>query len=162
MPDCSRVASLLEKYVDEALSQDEMASVKGHLKGCRRCHKELEELFAIRKHLREAVEAGVADVPLARIWEGVSERLETPTVMERIWWWGKALVFPVRPLKALAWGAALVVLFLVILPLVTAPPTPRVVVESVESEHPVMIFQGEGETAIVWLFEKEEGKEGKR
>jgi anti-sigma factor RsiW len=162
MPDCSRVASLLEKYVDEALSQDETAFVKGHLKGCRRCQKELEELFAIREHLREAVAAEVADCPLAGIWEGVAERLEAPTAMKRIWWWGKTLVFPVRPIKALAWGAALVVLFLVTLPLLTAPPTPRVVVESVESEHPVMIFQGEGETTIVWLFEKEEGKEGKR
>jgi anti-sigma factor RsiW len=162
MPDCSRVASLLERYTDGALSQDEMASVKEHLKGCRRCRKERDELLAIREHLREAVAAEVADCPLTGIWEGVAERLETPTVMERIWWWGKALVFPVRPLKALAWGAALVVLFLVTLPLLTAPPTPRVVIESVESEHPVMIFQGEGETMIVWLFEKEKGKEGMR
>jgi anti-sigma factor RsiW len=162
MPDCRHMASLLEKYVDEALSQDETVFVKGHLKGCRRCQKELDELLAIRKHLRQAVAAGVADVPLAEIWEGMAERLEAPTVMERIWWWGKALFFPVRPLKALAWGAALVVLFLVTIPLVTAPPTPRVVVESVESEHPVMIFQGEDEITIVWLFEKEEGKEGMR
>jgi len=162
MPDCSRVASLLEKYADGALSQDETAFVKGHLKGCQRCRKELDELLAIREHLREAVQAEVADAPLAGIWEGVAERLEAPTVMERIWWWVKALVFPVRPLKALAWGAALVVLFLVTLPLLTAPPTPRVVVESVESEHPIMIFQGEGETTIVWLFEKEERKEGMR
>lgn len=164
MPDCGPFRSLLEKYIDEALLPQERASLEGHLRGCRRCQGELEELTALRAHLREAVEAGVADAPLARIWEGVSKRLEAPTVMERIWWWGKALVFPLRPLKALAWGAvaALVVLFLVTLPLVTAPPTPSVVVESVESEHPVMIFQGEGETMIVWLFEKEEGKEGIR
>jgi hypothetical protein len=51
---------------------------------------------------------------------------------------------------------------LVISPFVTAPPSPHVVVESVESEYPVMIFQGESEITIIWLFEKEEGKEGMR
>lgn len=164
MPGCGPFRSLLEKYIDEALLPQERASVETHLRKCRRCQGDLKELTALRAHLREAVEAGVADAPLARIWEGVAERLEPPTIIERIWWGGKALFFPYRPLKALAWGAAaaLVVLFLVTLPFVTAPPTPSVVVESVESEHPVMIFQGEGETMIVWLFEKEEGKEGIR
>ena len=84
-------------------------------------------------------------------WQG---GWKSPTVIERIWWAGKALFSPFRPVKALAWGAALVVLFLVTLPLVTAPPTPSVVVESVESEGSVMIFQGEDEIAIVWFFEE--------
>jgi len=164
MPGCGPFRSLLEKYLDEALLPQERASVERHLRGCRRCQGELEELTALRAHLREAVEAGVADAPLARIWEGVAERLEPPTIIERIWGAGKALFFPFRSLKALAWGAAaaLVVLFLVTLPLVTAPPTPSVVVESVESEGSVMIFQGEDEIAIVWFFEEEEGKEGMR
>lgn len=161
MPDCSRVASLLEQYVDEALPHDEMAAVKKHVRRCRRCQKELTELTALQKHLREAVETGAADVPLSRIWEGVAERLDSPTVWERIVWAGRSIVFPFRPLKALAGVAALVVLFLFIVPLMKSPPTPRVVVESVESEHPIMIFQGEGEIMVVWLFEKGKGKEGK-
>lgn len=161
MPDCSHIASLLEKYVDGELRPEEKASVEKHVKGCHRCHRELQELTALRSRLQEAVEAGLADAPLARIWEGMAERLETPTVMERIWWAGKGLVYPFRPLKALAWGAAIVIAFLVIFPFVTSPPTPRVVVESVESEGSVMIFQGEDEIAIVWFFE-EEGKEGMR
>jgi anti-sigma factor RsiW len=162
MPDCSHVASLLEKYVDGELRPEERVPVEEHVKGCHRCQRELQELTALRSHLREAVEAGVADAPLAGIWEGVAERLENPTVMEKIWWAGKALFYPFRPLKALAWGAALVIIFLLTLPFVTAPPTPRVVVESVESEGSVMIFQGEDEIAIVWFFEEEEGKEGMR
>jgi anti-sigma factor RsiW len=161
MPDCSHMASLLEKYVDGELRLEERVSVEEHVKGCHRCHRELQELTALRSRLQEAVEAGVADAPLARIWERMAERLETPTVMEKIWWAGKALVYPFRPLKALAWGTAIVIAFLVIFPFVTSPPTPRVVVESVESEGSVMIFQGEDETAIVWFFE-EEGKEGMR
>ena len=160
MPDCSHVASLLEKYVDGELRPEERVSVEGHVKGCRRCQRALEELTALRSHLREAVEAGIADAPLARIWEGMAERLEPPTVMGRRWWAVKGLFYPFRPLKALAWGTALVIILLFTLPLVTAPPTPRVVVESVESEGSVMIFQGEDELAIVWFFAEEEGKEG--
>jgi anti-sigma factor RsiW len=149
----------LEQYVDEALHQDEMTAVKKHVRRCRRCQRKLAELTALRKHLGEAVEAGATDVPLSRIWEGVVERLDSPTVWERIVWAGKSIVFPLRPLKALAGVAALVVLFLFIVPLVKSPPTPRVVVESVESEGSVMIFQGEDKMAIVWFFEEEE-KEG--
>jgi anti-sigma factor RsiW len=161
MPDCSRVASLLEQYVDEALPQDEMIVVKKHVRRCRRCQKEVTELTSLRKHLRKALETGATDVSLSRVWEGVAERLDSPTVWERIVWAGRSIVFPLRPLKALVGVAALVVLFLFIVPLVKSPPTPHVVVESVESEHPIMIFQGEGEIMVVWLFEKEEGKEGK-
>jgi anti-sigma factor RsiW len=162
MPDCSHVASMLEKYVDEELRSEERVSVERHVKGCRHCQRELEELTVLRTHLQEAVEAGAVDAPLARIWEGVTQRLETPTVMEQMWWEFKGLFYPFRPRKALAWGAAIVIIFLLTLPFVTAPPSPRVVVKSVESEHPVMIFQGEDEITIVWLFEKEEGKEGMR
>jgi len=160
MPDCKHIASMLEPYVDGELRPEERASVAGHVKGCRRCQRELEELNALRGHLRGAVEAGIVDAPLAGIWEGMAERLEAPTVMERIWWAGKSLLYPLRPLKVLAWGAALAVLFLFTYPRVTPPPTPRVVVESVESEGSVMIFQGEDELAIVWFFEEEERKEG--
>ena len=162
MPDCSHMASLLEKYVDGELRPEERASVEEHVKGCHRCDRELQELTALRSRLQEAVEAEVADAPLAGIWEGVAERLETPTIMEQMWWEFKGLFYPFRPRTALAWGTAIVIAFLVIFPFVTSPPTPRVVVESVESELPVMIFQGEDEITIVWLFEQEEGKEGMR
>jgi hypothetical protein len=90
---------------------------------------------------------------------GVADRLETPTIMEQMWWEFKGLFSSFRPRTALAWGAAIVILFLLIFPFVTSPPTPRVVVESVESEHPVMIFQGDDEMMIVWFFVEEEGKE---
>jgi anti-sigma factor RsiW len=163
MQDCSHVASMLEKYVDEELRPKKRIFVERHVKGCRRCQRELEEFTVLRSHLQEAVEAGVVDAPLARIWEGVVERLETPALMEQMWWEFKNLFYPFRPRKTLAWGTAIVIILLLALPFVTAPPSPRVVVESVESEHPVMIFQGEDEITIVWLFEKEEeGKEGMR
>ena len=162
MPDCPQVASRLEKYVDEELGPEERVSVERHLKGCRRCHRELNELRVLRSHLQEAVEAGVVDAPLARIWEGVAGRLEPPTLMEHMWWEFKNLFYPFRPRKALAWGTAIVIIFLLALPFMTSSPSPRVVVESVESELPVMIFQGEDEITIVWLFEQEEWKEGMR
>ena len=160
MPDHSQVASLLEKYVDGELRPDDRASVGEHLQGCPRCQRALNELLALRSHLRAAVEVGVAGAPLAGVWKGVAERLESPGVMERLWWAGKALLFPFRPLKALAWGAALAIILLLALPVVTPPPTPRVVVESVESVHPVMVFQGEDAMTVIWLFEPKEGKEG--
>jgi anti-sigma factor RsiW len=162
MPDCRYAVSKLEQYMDEELRPDERVAVERHVKGCRRCQRELEELTVLRTHLQEAVQAGVADAPLARIWEGAVEKLKTPTVMEQMWWNLKSLFYPFRPRTALAWGTAIVIIFLLTLPFVTAPPTPRVVVESVESDHPVMIFQGEDEITIVWLFEKEEGEEGMR
>jgi anti-sigma factor RsiW len=153
------MAFLLEQYVDDELHPEERVSVEEHVKGCHRCQRDLQELTALRSRLQEAVEADVADAPLARIWEGMAEKLETPTVMERIWWEFKSLPSSFRPRTALAWGAAIVILFLLIFPFVTSPPTPRVVVESVESEHPVMVFQGEDEVMIVWFFVDEEGKE---
>ena len=159
MPNCSHMASLLDKYVDDELRPEERVSVEEHVKGCHRCHRELEELTALRSRLQEAVEAGVADAPLSRIWEGMAERLETPTAMEQMWWEFKNLLSSFRPRTALAWGAAIVIAFLIIFPFVTSPPTPRVVVESVESEHPVMVFQGEDEVMIVWLFVDKEGEE---
>jgi anti-sigma factor RsiW len=159
MPGCNHMASLLDKYVDGELRPEERVSVEEHVKGCHRCHRELQELTTLRSRLQEAVEEGVADAPLARIWEGVADRLETPTIMEQMWWEFKGLFSSFRPRTALAWGAAIVILFLLIFPFVTSPPTPRVVVESVESEHPVMIFQGDDEMMIVWFFVEEEGKE---
>jgi len=162
MPDCRHVASLLERYMDGELRPEERASVEGHVKGCHRCQRELKEFTALHSRLQEAVEAGVADAPLAGIWEGVAERLETPTVLEQVWWKFKGFFSFFRPRTVLAWGAAIVILFLLIFPFVTAPPTPRVVVESVESEGSVMIFQGKDEIAIVWFFEEDEGKERMR
>ena len=162
MPDCSHVASLLEKYVDGELRPEERASVEKHVKGCPRCDRELQELNALRSRLQEAVEAGGVDAPLAEIWEGVAEKLETPTILEQIWWEFKSLFYSFRLRTALAWGTAIVIAFLVIFTFVTSPPTPRVVVEAVESEGSVMIFQVEGETAIVWFFEEKEEKEGMR
>jgi anti-sigma factor RsiW len=160
MSDHNHVASLLEKYVDGELQSDERTSVEKHLQGCSHCQRVLDELLALRHHLRAAVETGVANAPVARvwagIWESVTEKLGPPTVMERLWWAGKALVFPFRLLKALAWGAALAIITLFILPLVTTPPPPQVVVESVESEHPVMIFQREAAVTVIWLFEQKE------
>ena len=145
--------------MDGELRPEEKVPLKKHIKGCHRCQRELEELNALRSRLQEAVEAGVADASLAGIWEGVAERLETPTIMEHIWWEFKSLFYSFRPRTALAWGTAIVIAFLVIFPFVTAPPAPRVVVESVESEHPVMIFQGDNKMMVVWLFVEEEGKE---
>jgi anti-sigma factor RsiW len=159
MPDCRHVASLLEQYVDGELRPEERVSVEEHVKGCHRCQRELKELTALRSRLQEAVEAGIVDAPLAEIWEGMAERLETSTVIEQMWWECKNLFSFLRPRTALAWGAAIVILFLLIFPFVTAPPTPSVVVESVESVHPVMVFQGGDKMMIVWLFEEEEGKE---
>lgn len=160
MPNCRHMASLLEQYVDGELRPEERVPVENHVKECLRCQRELEELTALRSHLQKAVETGVADAPLASIWEGVADRLETPTIMEQMWWELKDLFYFFRPRTALAWGTVVVIAFLVIFPFVTSPPTPRVVVESVESEHPVMIFQGGNKMTIVWLFEEEEeGKE---
>ena len=160
MPDCRHMTSLLEQYVDGELHPKERASVEEHVKECHRCDRELQELTALRSHLQKAVETGVADAPLADIWEGVVGRLENPTLVEQIWWELKGLFYSFRPRTALAWGTAIVIAFLVVFPFVTSPPTPRVVVESVESEHPVMIFQGGNKMTIVWLFEEEE-EEGK-
>jgi anti-sigma factor RsiW len=156
MADCRHIASLLERYVDGELRPEERASVAEHVKGCHHCQRELKELTTLRSRLQEVVEAGVADAPLAGIWEGVAERLETPSVFKQVWWEFKGFLSFFRPRTALAWGAAIVILFLLIYPFMTAPPTPRVVVESVESEHPVMIFQGDDEMMVVWLFVEEE------
>ena len=159
MPDCSHMAFLLEQYVDDELRSEEKISVEEHIKGCPRCQRELEELAALRSRLQDAVEEGVDDVPLAAIWEGVADRLETPTILEQMWWEFKGLFSSFRPRTALAWGTAIVIAFLIIFPFVTSQPTPRVVVESVESEHPVMIFQGDEKMMVVWLFIEEEEKE---
>ena len=159
MPDCRHVASLLEKYVDGELRPKETVFVEEHIKECHRCQRELKELTVLRSRLQEAVEAGVADASLAGIWEGVTDKLETPTILEQMWWEFRSLFYPFRPRTALAWGTAIVIAFLIIFPFVTSPPAPRVVVESVESEHPVMIFQGDDEMMVVWLFVEEEGKE---
>jgi anti-sigma factor RsiW len=159
MPDCRHMASLLEQYIDGELRPEERGPLEKHVEGCPRCHRDLQELTALRSHLQKAVEKGVAGAPLAGIWEGMAERLETPTIVEQLWWELKNLFYSFRPRTALAWGAAIVILFILIFPFVTSPPTPRVVVESVESEHPVMIFQGDNKMMVVWLFVEEEGKE---
>ena len=86
MPDCRHMTSLLEQYVDGELRPQERASVEEHVKECHRCDRELQELTALRSHLRKAVETGVADAPLADIWEGVVGRLENPTLVEDMEW----------------------------------------------------------------------------
>ncbi len=157
---CEHYSPLLERHLDGELSPAERVSIEGHLASCTRCQRELRELRTLQSLVREAVEAGASGAELHAVWEGVAEWLKPLTVAERVWWGVKSLFFPFRPLYALAWGAALVIILLFTLPSVIFPPSPSVVVESVESETPVMIFQGEEGVTIIWLFETEEGKEG--
>ncbi|MBW2038288.1 MAG: zf-HC2 domain-containing protein [Deltaproteobacteria bacterium] len=159
MPGCKHFTPRLEMYLDGELPPVERDSVEGHLRVCPRCQKELEDLCALRELLTGAVEERVTDAQLQAVWEGVWERLRIPSLRQRVWWPVRDLFFPLRPLRTLAWGTALLVILLLTLPLVTSTPSPPVVVESVESEDPVMIFQGEEGLTIIWLFETEEGKE---
>ncbi len=159
---CDHFIPRLERYLDGELPSNERGSVERHLRSCPRCQKEMEDLCALQRLLREAVEKGVADVELQAVWEGVKKRLRASTVKRRAWWLVRDLFSPFRPIRTLVWGTALLVILLLTLPLVTSPPLPPVVVESVESEDPVMIFQGEEGIMIIWLFEAEDGKEGVR
>lgn len=156
MHGCARFTPLLEGYLDGELSAEQIDAVEEHLWSCPRCQKELEELCTLRKILREAMEEGLVNEQLQVAWDRITEGLTPPTLKERIWWPVRNLLPPFRPLRTLAWGLALLVILLFIIPLVTTAPSPPVEVESIESEHPVMIFQGEEGMTVIWLFEAEE------
>ncbi|UCC66674.1 MAG: zf-HC2 domain-containing protein, partial [Deltaproteobacteria bacterium] len=154
MSDCNRFAPHLERYFDGELSPEERDFVEGHLRVCTRCQKELKDLSDMRKLLRGAIEEEVVDTEPQEVWAGVERRLKAPSLKDRVWSPVRDLFFPFRPIRTIAWGTALLIIIVLTVPLLKSPPLPPVVVESVESEHPVMIFQGEEGLTIIWLFEK--------
>ena len=64
---CRKVQELLPWYVNGTLAGEELAEVEGHLRRCRRCQAEVEELQKLQTSLTQALEE-------AQLPEGLLER----------------------------------------------------------------------------------------
>jgi len=154
MSDCNCFTPLLEKYFDGELSPEEKNSTEKHLKGCLRCRRQLKVLSAMRDLLLRAMEEVVADADIQSIWEGVEEKLSVPSPGEKVSSWIRNLFFPFWRLRSIACGLAFSAILFITVTMLTTTPPPTIVVKSVESKAPVMVFQEEEGMTIIWFFDR--------
>ena len=68
MPDCRKTKNRLGRYFDEELPPSERRLVEEHLKQCRQCSEELQEMRAIAGELQEGM-------PVPPVPSGLSRRI---------------------------------------------------------------------------------------
>lgn len=98
----SRASGLLNAYLDEELSVEEMAEIRGHLADCPPCRAELEEMRATKRLLGSLETPDLPQGFAADLWL----RLGRPASGQWAWWptWAP------RPAAALAVLALVLVL----------------------------------------------------
>ncbi len=95
---------LLSAYLDGELSADENARVKVHLDGCPGCRVDLEGL----RHAKHLLAAAPRRAMPPELIADLNERLEAPTLADRLFAWRRSprVMVPAGAFAALALAAA--------------------------------------------------------
>jgi len=162
---CSSVSKLLEKYLDQEVTDQEKALVETHLFDCSSCRdamKSMEELSTVMKvPLYEIAREEDFD----RVWQKVKREIRSEE--KHSWWEGFRSWFGFATLhQKRVWipaVAAALVLILVTVPLLLkkSPSLPvEFGVEYVESKtNNVMVYEvEESKVTVIWLFEGPEAE----
>jgi len=120
MMDCTRVAELIDDFVDGELPEAAAREMRGHLASCSACAGAEAELRAL---LHRAAKLPAEIDPARDLWPGIRDRVDTtPHLTPRMR----------RPMVAHVWIAAAAVLLVLLSSAVTlwvarreAPPVPR-------------------------------------
>jgi len=157
---CSSVATLLEKYFDQEVTDEERSLAEGHLQDCPACRDALKSMEELRTLMRVPVEEAVRKEDFPWVWQKIEREIRLQR--KRTWWQSLHSWLNVTPLlKRKVWipavATAVVLLFFSTQIIFKKTPSyPDVsVVEYVESQSDnVMVYQlDEPKVTVIWLFE---------
>ncbi len=162
---CSPILELLEKYLDEEVTEHERTLVEDHLLECRACQDELTSMKELHTLITLPVDGAVQQENFPWVWQKIERRLQTeekPSWLQSLWERLESSPLLRRRVWAPALAAALIVI-LVAVPLLmkkTSSPSEASVVVYVESQtNNVMIYESESDqnkVAVIWLLEGSE------
>jgi anti-sigma factor RsiW len=157
---CSSVTTLLEKYFDQEVTDEERFLAEGHLQDCPACRDALKSMEELRTLMKVPVEEAVQKEDFPWVWQKIEREIRSQK--RRTWWQSLRSWLDVTPLfRRKVWipavATALVLLFFSTrIILKKTPSYPDVsVVEYVESQSDnVMVYQLEDpKVTVIWLFE---------
>lgn len=163
---CSSVSTLLEKYFDQEVTDEERFLAEGHLQDCPACRDALKSMEELRTLMRVPVEEAVRKEDFSWVWQKIEREIRLQK--KRTWWQSLRSWLDITPLfRRKVWipAVATVVVLLLITAQIILKKTPSYpdasVVEYVESQSDnVMVYQLEDpKVTVIWLFEgpEEEG-----
>ena len=157
---CSSVSTLLEKYFDQEVTEEERFLVEGHLQDCPGCRDALSSMEELRTSIKAPVEEVVRKEDFPWVWQKIEREIRLEK--KRTGWSSLRSWLDVTPLfRRKVWiptVATLVVLLLITAQVILkkTPSSQGVsVVEYLESPaYNVMVYQPEEpNVTVIWLFE---------
>ena len=157
---CSSVSTVLEKYFDQEVTDEEKLLMEGHLQECPGCRDALKSMEEFRTLIKAPVEEATRKEDFPWVWQKIERGIRQ---QEKLTWWQSFRSWlDVTPLfKKRVWipaVATVVVLLLVTTQIIfkeTSSYPDGSVVEYVESQSDnVMVYQlEEPKVTVIWLFE---------
>jgi hypothetical protein len=159
---CSSVSELLEKYVDQEVTDQEKTLVEAHLLDCSSCRDDLKSMEEISNVMKVPLEVMARQEDFDRAWLKIKREIRSEE--KRSWWevFRSWLGLPVLHQKRVwipAVAAILVLIFVTVPLLLKKNPSLPVDfgVEYVESKtNNVMVYEVEPTVTVIWLFEGDE------
>jgi len=157
---CSSVSTVLEKYFDQEVTDEERFLVEDHLQDCPGCRDALKSMEKLRTLMSAPVEEAVRKEDFPWVWQKIEREIRSQK--RRTWWQSLRSWLDVTPLfRRKVWipAVATVVVLLFISTEIIFKKTPSYpdgsVVEYVESQTDnVMVYQlEEQKVTVIWLFE---------
>jgi hypothetical protein len=159
---CSSVSELLEKYVDQEVTDQEKTLVEAHLLDCSSCRDDLKSMEEISNVMKVPLEVMARQEDFDRVWLKIKREIRSEE--KRSWWevFRSWLGLPVLHQKRVwipAVAAILVLIFVTVPLLLKKNPSLPVDfgVEYVESKtNNVMVYEVGPTATVIWLFEGDE------
>jgi len=160
---CSSVSTVLEKYFDQEVTDEEKSLVEGHLQGCPACRDALKSMEELRTLMKVPVEEAVQKEDFPWVWQKIEREIRLQD--KRTWWQSLRSWLDVTPLfRRKVWipavATAVVLLFFSTQTIFKKTPSypDGSVVEYVQSQTDnVMVYQLEDpKVTVIWLFESPE------
>jgi len=157
---CSSVSTVLEKYFDLEVTDEERFLVEGHLQDCPACRDALKSMEELRTLMKVPVEEAVRKEDFPWVWQKIEREIRLQK--QRTWWESLRSWLDITPLfrrkvwiPAVATAAVLLFFSTQIIFKKTLSYPDVTVVEYVESQTDnVMVYQLEDpKVTVIWLFE---------
>ena len=157
---CSSVSTLLEKYFDREVTDEERFLVEGHLQDCPGCRDALKSMEDLSTLMRVSVDEAVRKEDFPWVWEKIEREIRLQK--KQTWWQSLRSWLDVTPLlRRKVWIPAIAtfVVLLFITGQIIFKQSPSYqgasVVEYLESPtYNVMVYQlDEPNVTVIWMFE---------
>jgi anti-sigma factor RsiW len=158
--DCSFIMKLLEKFLDQEVTNEERALVESHLQGCPLCQESLRSMERLGDLIKNPAEEAAVRENFPWVWEKIERGIKSKEKLH-LWgsfqsWLDMTLLLRRKVLIPVAAAMMIVVLLTASLLFMKTPSYhDQSVVEYVESQnYNVMIYESEdAKVTVIWLFD---------